>query len=125
MDGLTAALSTIGVLVGLLVVAATVVAFFRANYAKATIDTLRDSNTALTERVKELEAENGRQAVKIAHLEDEAVALRSYVSGTEAVARLEQKFDHYHGELTEHRGVVTERLDAIAAAVGAKGRPAA
>lgn len=123
MDGLTAALSTIGVLAGLLVIAAVVVAFFRANYAKATIDTLRDSNTALTSRVTELEAENSRQAVKLKHLEDEAEALRGYVSGTEAVRALEQKVDTYQIGLAEHRRALVERLDLIAAAVGAKGAP--
>ena len=113
MGGLTAALSTVGVLVGLLVIAATVVAFFRANYAKATIDTLRDSNTALTGRVAELEAENSRQAGKIRHLEEEAVSLRSYVSGTEAVARLEQQMADHHLE-------VVTRLDRLTGVFGGK-----
>lgn len=114
MTGLVPALTVLGVLAGLLVAAASVVAFFRANLAKSTIDTLRDSNLALTARVVELEAEDARKTTKLAHLEQEAADLRSYVSGTEAVARLEV-------QLAEHRTDVVARLDRIAAAVGAKG----
>ena len=98
MNNLSVALSILGVIAGLLVAAATVVAFFRTQYAKATIETLRDSNDALKARVDELEAENGRQAVKLKHLEDEAADLRSYVSGTEAIARLEQQLADHHLE---------------------------
>jgi cell division protein FtsB len=117
MTGLTAAFTILGVVAGLLVAAASVVAFFRANLAKSTIDTLRDSNAALTGRVAELEAENGRQATKLEHLEQEAADLRTYVSGTEAIARLEQQF-------ADHRADMVGRLDGIAAAVGAKGTAA-
>lgn len=124
MNGVTAALSTIAVLAGLLVIAATVVAFFRANYAKATIETLRDSNTALTARVAELEAEDVRKSTKIEHLESEAVALRSYVSGTEAVRELDRKIDLYQQGLSEHRRALVARLDEIAKAVAAKGTAA-
>lgn len=117
VTGLTAALSTIGVLVGLLVVAATVVAFFRANYAKATIETLRDSNTALTARVVELEAEDARKSTKLAHLEQEAADLRSYVSGTEAVARLEQ-------QMADHHLAVLAQFEGLAALLRSKGTAA-
>ena len=114
MDNLSVGLSVLGVIAGLLVAAATVVAFFRTQYAKATIETLRDSNDALKARVDELEAENGRQATKLAHLEAEAADLRSYVSGTEAIARLEQ-------QMADHHVAVMDELRLIARAVAARG----
>ncbi len=110
MNNVSVAITTIAILVGLLVTAATVVAFYRSSYARATIETLRDSNEALTERVKELEAENQRQGQKLAHLEQEAADLRTYVSGTEAVRTLDLKIDQ----------TVMPKLDAIYRAI-AKG----
>lgn len=111
-------LTGLGVLAGLLVIAAAAVAYFRASYARATIETLRDSNNALTGRVTELEASEARLIVRCDAQEQELRNLRTYVSGTEAVHALELKVDAYHGELLDHRRELIGRLDRLA------GRPA-
>lgn len=113
MDQLGPLVGVVGGLLVLLAGAASVVAYFRASYARATIETLRDSNLALTGRVGELEASEDRLRIRCDALEREAVNLRSYVSGTEAVNALAAKIDSYQGELHEHRREVLARLDRL------------
>ena len=97
MTNLSVGLSVLGVIAGLLVAAATVVAFFRTQYAKATIETLRDSNDALKARVDELEAQNARQATKLVHLEQEAETAQELPVLAVAAGRLPENL---HGLLT-------------------------
>jgi predicted RNase H-like nuclease (RuvC/YqgF family) len=113
MGSLGAILTILGGLAALLVIAAVAVAFYRASYARATIETLRESNNALTNRVSELEASEGRLKLRCDSLEREAVSLRGYVSGTEAVRELEKKVEAYHGELLAHRRELISRLDKL------------
>lgn len=113
LSGIGAVLAVLGALAGMLVIAASVVAYFKASYARATIETLRDSNTALTSRVAELEADNTRLKTEAAAQKQELANLRTYVSGTEAVHALEVKVDAYHKELREHRRDLIQRLDRL------------
>lgn len=115
MGTLSLALTVLGGLLGLVIAVASLVAYFKASYARATIETLRDSNNALTGRVAELEASEARLMIRCDALEREAVNLRGYVSGTEAVRALEAKVDAYHGELQEHRRELIGRLDRLTA----------
>jgi hypothetical protein len=101
-------------LAALLVVLAAAVAYYRASYARATIETLRDSNAALTDRVIVLEASETRLTAENTAQKQELVNLRTYVSGTEAVHALGTKVDAYHQELTTHRRDLVDRLDVIA-----------
>jgi len=96
------------------VAVAALVAYFKASYARATIETLRDSNTALTARVTELEASEARLITRCDAQDQELRNLRTYVSGTEAVHALESKVDAYHGELRNHRQELLSRLDQLA-----------
>lgn len=118
MTTLSTALSVLGVLCGLLVIAAAALALFRANYAKATIDTLRDSNTALTDRVKELEADNTRILAQNESQATELRYLRTYVSGTEAVKALERKVEEHQRDLVTHRRALVATLERIERKLG-------
>lgn len=92
---LTAVLGIIGALLTLVSVVASAVAVIRANLAKATIDTLKENNASLQERVLLLEKESERNAAtlvardaRLRELGAENKALQSYVSGTEAIEKL-------------------------------------
>lgn len=87
MDPASVLSAVLGVLT-LVSVVASAVAVAKATLAKTTIDTLRASNDALVERVGLLEAENIRQATRLAALQAENSALQTYVNGTEAVKEL-------------------------------------
>lgn len=65
--------------------AAAAVAYFRASYAKATIDTLRDSNQALAERVGLLELEVTAEKAKTEALREENRLLRTLVPAEETL----------------------------------------
>lgn len=83
--------SVLSVILGVLTlvsVVASAVAVARATLAKTTIETLQQSNAALTERVGLLEADNTRQATRLAALQAENTALQTYVSGTDAIKDL-------------------------------------
>lgn len=74
---------------------ASLVAMAKANFAKTTIATQKDSNEALKERVQILESEVVRLETqdslregRIRALETENATLRTYVSGTEAIKEL-------------------------------------
>lgn len=114
VSGWSALLGLLAALFGLLVIVAAAVAYFRASFARATIETLRDSNVALTARVSELEADNLRIKAENEAQKQELGALRTYVSGTEAVHALEGKVDGYQQELRTHRQELLDRLDRLA-----------
>lgn len=81
----------IGVILGvfaILSMVASVAAFFKANLSQKIIDTLKESNAALTERVRILEDQGNRDTARITALVAENVALQNYVSGTEAIQEL-------------------------------------
>ena len=83
--------NTLGIVLGLLTLIALVassVAVARASLSKSTIEVLKGSNEALTERVALLEQDNTRQATQLAALKAENSALQTYVSGTDAIKNL-------------------------------------
>ena len=90
-------------IVGIVVV---VVTYFRASYAKATIETLKESNAALTERVDILESENERCSAELRGLKTENTNLRNYVSGTEAIGGLQSM-------ITEQFRTITASIDDV------------
>lgn len=105
-------LGVLGGLLGLVLVVATVVAYFRASLAKATIETLKDSNSALTDRVAILEAEQERQKVRTESLERENATLREAVSGKADVAEILALITHHHNEVTAARHESDARMTA-------------
>lgn len=92
---LSALATLIAIVVAALAGLASLVAIAKANFAKTTIVTLKENNSALSDRVELLEGENARreqenaqQRLRIAALEHENDTLKTYVSGTEAIREL-------------------------------------
>lgn len=98
------------VLLGLLVVAAVAVAYFRASYAKATIETLKEDNEALRNRVETLEEEDRTKQTKIEHLRQENEALRDLVTNRVEIDTLTIQLQHHHTQalalLEENRSLL-------------------
>lgn len=81
----------ISVILGIFAVVSLVtslVAFARAGLAKSTIETLQQSNAALSERVDLLEAENARDKADLLRLEAENEVLKGIVGASDAIERL-------------------------------------
>lgn len=79
--------------------AAAAVAYFRASYAKATIDTLKDNNDALDKRVDILEKELSEEKVKTEALREENRLLRTLVPAEETLGVILQslvELGHQH-----------------------------
>lgn len=101
--------AVLGVLT-LVSVVASAVAVARASLAKSTIETLQQSNAALTERVDLLVKDNERQGVRLAAVERENDMLRGLAAGTEAVDRVEK-------QLARANGVRSQEHDDILASI--------
>lgn len=84
--------------------AAAAVAYFRASYAKATIDTLRDSNAALTERVGLLELEVTTEKTKTEALREENRLLRTLVPAEETLGVILQCLE----ELADQQRIIID-----------------
>ncbi len=94
-------LATLGVVLGVVLAVATVVAYFRTALAKATIDTLKESNAALTEQVAILKSEATSLEARLTVVERENETLR-------AAPRV--AFDQLMGAIeTHHREVLEDR----------------
>lgn len=123
----------IGIILGVFAVlsaVASVAAFFKANLSQKIIETLKESNAALTERVTLLEGENTRDKAQIRSLLAENAALQTYVSGTEAVKELAQivgsadkaRADEHHDIIAAIQAlpvVVTAHHEEVMAAITA------
>lgn len=68
--------------------AAAGVAYFRASYAKATIETLKENNSALTSRVDILESDLKAAKVKVTAVEQENKLLRTLVPAEETLGTI-------------------------------------
>lgn len=84
MDFATVLSVVLGVLTMISVVASAV-AVARASLAKSTIETLQQSNAALTERVDILVSDKAETTARLSALEGENKLLRSLKSGSDAV----------------------------------------
>ena len=113
-------LGVLGGVLGFVLVVATVVAYFRASLAKATIDTLKDSNAALTERVSILERETTAMRVQTEALTRENNVLREAVSGKADVAEILALITHHHSEVTMARHATDEQMAAAFLALNNK-----
>lgn len=106
-------LGVIGSLFAVVLVVATVVAYFRASLAKATIDTLRDSNNALQERVTILESETEKMKVKTESLQRENGILREAVSGKADILQIVQLLENHHNTVMDRKAVLDRKVDDI------------
>jgi hypothetical protein len=87
--GLT--VSVLGGIVLLLAAVAAVVAFLRANLAKTTIDTQRDTIVAFENRMAQLEADNNRLVTRVSAVEAENKMLRTIVTGVDELKQLRKE----------------------------------
>lgn len=100
--------------------AAAAVAYFRASYAKATIETLKENNDALTNRVTILESDLKAANVKVAAVEQENILLRTLVPAEETLGVILVTLQELHAqhrdmlEILRHRPpeTRTRRTDA-------------
>jgi septal ring factor EnvC (AmiA/AmiB activator) len=86
----------VGIALALIGAVAVAVSYYRASYSRATIDTLKDSNAALTERVELLEDDMERCSSALVAMTSERDNLRSYVAGTEAINALAVTITEQH-----------------------------
>lgn len=91
---------------------AAALAYTRSQYAKATIEVLKESNGALTERVRLLEEDSEHCQTKLALLENENNNLRTYVSGAEAVQVLAAQLKQQHTEQIVRLAEISEGFSA-------------
>lgn len=108
-------------LVGLLAVVAViaaVVANARSTYGKTVMETLKASNAALKERVETLEDSQNACMDRVDEverrndsLEAENGKLRTYVSGTEAIARLATQIADQHTDTMARWAEISEALN--------------
>jgi FtsZ-binding cell division protein ZapB len=89
----------IGGIFGILSVVAGALAVLKSNYLKATVDTLKESNTALNERNDQLDKDVSSCALRIDALEKENETLRTLASGADAVVKLRETLAIQHAEL--------------------------
>lgn len=115
---MTSLWSAIPVALLLVTVAATVVAYFRASLAKATIDTLKESNAALAEQVTILKAEQIATTARMESVERENELLRS--APQVAFHKLSNAIDHHHAEVTRDRAEFAQSFRAAMVTVGDK-----
>jgi hypothetical protein len=93
---------------GFVVIAAAVVAYYRSSLAKATIDTLKESNGALTERVGLLEVDSERKTEQIRTLKAENETLRNVVTGIDFLKRISTDLNAYNeARKAEHDQILT------------------
>lgn len=111
-------LAAIGGVLAIVVLVAVIVAYFRVNLSQATIDTLKESNAALTTRNGELDAELLDLKPRVAALERENEVLRSALGGKADVERIAALIEHHHDEVMADRRAFEERFTAAMVTVG-------
>jgi cell division septum initiation protein DivIVA len=97
---------------------ATVVAYFRASLAKATIDTLKESNGALTEQVAIVKDEAAQLATRVALLERENEQLRA--APRVAFDQLLGAIETHHAEILADRHEFAQQWTAAMTNIGSK-----
>lgn len=103
----------LGAFFGIIALVAAAVAVFRANYMKATIDTLKESNAALSDRNDQLDRDIAECQKQLATLKAENHALQNYVSGTEAIHELGHQLKEQHTEAMVRWAEVAETVNSV------------
>lgn len=92
--------SIIGVLLGVIAAVAFAMMYFRGSYAKATIETLKQNNDALIERVDLLDDRANECAARADVLERENEMLKRMVTGADAIKTLQEAVSHMAGAIS-------------------------
>lgn len=101
-------LAAIPIVLLIVVGAAAVAAYFRANLSEETIKTLTESNAAYRERITILEAEHVATTAKCEAIERDNQALRAQPSV--AWHKLSNALDHHHSTITEETRQLSDRI---------------
>lgn len=103
MNTLGVWLAVLGSILGIVLVVATIVAYFRTSLAKATIDTLKESNGALQEQATILKGEFAGVKARVEALERENNTLRSALSGRADASKILDRIQAHHDEVMADR----------------------
>jgi len=99
-------------LIGLATLLAALIAFFRSGLAKATIETLKESNAALDERVRILEEQNRRLEVDLGAAHRTIEVLRDLATGANQMAQFQAQVVALIQQQTAEHGEILELLRA-------------
>lgn len=110
-------LGVIGAVVALVVFLGAVVVYFRGSSDKGTIQTLKDSNDALIQRVGILESDNRDLKTRVVALERENAALRAQRPSAAAIAELQTLVEETGASLAAR----LERHDSDVKKMGRRG----
>ena len=120
MDTLKELLTLIGVVLGIIVAAASIVAFFRVNLAKNQIEALRGDRDDLSERVdrltdqlEEANVKSETQARVIQQQAENIKNLRDAVTGKKELAHLQSTLDAHDARVDERHNNLSRRVDDI------------
>ena len=113
MDTFSDFVNVILVVVGIIVAAASAVAFFRVNLAKSQIEALRGDRDDLDDRVERLKAkleESERKSAK----QDEIIASQARnIKHLEKIVTGKEQLDHIQSSLDAHDKRVDERHESV------------
>lgn len=105
---------------GIVALVGVIVAYFRVNLSQATIDTLKESNAALTARNGELDSELLDIKARVGALERENESLRSALDGKADVERIAVLVEHHHEDVMADRRMFQDRFTAAMVEMGDK-----
>jgi hypothetical protein len=115
----------IGAILGILGLVGAGIAVLRSSYMKATVDTLKESNAALTERNTQLDRATAECSARMDALERENANLRTYVSGTDAIKSLGEQMAQQHVQQMQKFGEILDTVQRSRRATPAKKNTAA
>lgn len=108
-------LAVLGGAAGLIVAVAAAVAFFRSNYAKATIELQNNHIRAQEQRIKQLEDSNNQKDIILATQQKELLILRDLVTGRSELKTLSATLEAYQSNVVHLAEKVNLQLQALAA----------
>lgn len=114
LSSLSPVIGFFGAILALVGIVGAAFAYFKAAYARGTIETLKDSNAALIEKVDILEGASVECTTRLQAVEAENATLRTVVSGSDAIHTLARQIADQHAEVMAR---VTEVFETIAAHV--------
>lgn len=112
MDILSAA-NDVMMFVGIAGVAAFIVAYFKTDVTKKTVQQLKELAEALEMRVNALEEEKEELANRVNHLEEENNLLRSLLDGSQDTSELKNQMEKNHVEILTLFEKTIDRLERL------------
>jgi hypothetical protein len=97
-------------LVGAIVVAATVVAFYRANFAKTQIELLKGERDAANDKITRLEIELKEERTLRTSLDNKVKVLEKVVTGREQLIHIQESLDNHDKRVDERHDTLIKYL---------------